>query len=90
MGNGAALRVNRRPGRSKGANRIWRGLDAISPSSGCRNRQLLALARPEMGGRAEALPNLRLLLSRFGSVATGRSPCSEHSRSTSIAAQQNR
>ena len=35
-------------------------------------------------------PNLRLLLSRFELVGKGRSPCSEHPRATSIAAQQNR
>ena len=34
--------------------------------------------------------NLRLLLSRFALVGKGRSPCSEHPRATSIAAQQNR
>ena len=36
------------------------------------------------------LSNLRLLLSRFELVGKGRSPCSEHPRATSIAAQQNR
>ena len=43
-----------------------------------------------MGLDTEVLPNLRLLLSRFEMVGKGRSPCSEHPRSTSIAAQQNR
>ena len=35
-------------------------------------------------------PNLRLLLSRFALVGKEHSPCSERSRATSIAAQQNR
>ena len=35
-------------------------------------------------------PNLRLLLSRFELVGKERSPCSERSSATSIAAQQNR
>ena len=36
------------------------------------------------------LSNLRLLLSRFALVGKEHSPCSECSRATSIAAQQNR
>ena len=35
-------------------------------------------------------PNLRLLLARFAFVGQEHSPCSERSRATSIAAQQNR
>ena len=35
-------------------------------------------------------PNMRLLLSRFTLVGKERSPCGSRSRSTSIAAQQNR
>ena len=43
-----------------------------------------------IGTRPPGLSNLRLLLSRFTLVGKERSPCSERSRSTSIAAQQNR
>ena len=40
--------------------------------------------------RHQALSNLRLLLSRFELVCKEHSPCGSRSRSTSIAAQQNR
>ena len=44
----------------------------------------------ELGLRQQRQPNLRLLLSRFALVGKEHSPCGSHSRSTSIAAQQNR
>ena len=39
---------------------------------------------------ARVKSNMRLLLSRFALVGKEHSPCGSHSRSTSIAAQQNR
>ena len=55
----------------------------------------LGLKRRTRGQSVEADPgvrrsNMRLLLTGFGLVGKGRPPCSERSRSTSIAAQQNR
>ena len=41
-------------------------------------------------GHVTELSNMRLLLSRFALVGKEHSPCGSHSRSTSIAAQQNR
>ena len=68
----------------------------LNPASGVwartppRNR----LCSPRLGMehrlRKWLHPNLRLLLARFALVGEGRSPCSEHPRTTSIAAQQNR
>ena len=44
----------------------------------------------ESGRPSKFLSNLRLLLSRFELVGKEHSPCGSRSRSTSIAAQQNR
>ena len=48
------------------------------------------LGHSTTGQGRRGLQNMRLLLTRFGLVGKGRSPCSDHPSATSIAAQQNR
>ena len=62
----------------------WLWLFEVGFLSHQRPRYDVSIAHPRVP------PNLRLLLSRFALAGKERSPCSERSRATSIAAQQNR
>ena len=65
--------------------------DALRGGAGSRKQRASSLLTPSFGSAVSirSLPNMPLLLSRFASIASGCSPCSEHPPVTIVAAQQN-